>query len=118
MRPFGRAKDALTLLILASCFPAIDSRFSGRCAGASAWARERADAAEPAIWRICPLLASCTSNAEAIRIVTRHVWPWRRLGCFTIANAARVFCRGFRRNGNGQVRPLLDEGGLSPMSAE
>ncbi|NKJ94206.1 hypothetical protein GFM14_21890 [Rhizobium leguminosarum bv. viciae] len=78
-------------------------RFSGRCARASAWARieERADAADPAIWRICPLLASCTSNAEAFRIVTRHVWPWRRLGCFTIVNAARVFCRGFPETATG-----------------
>ncbi|AUW43733.1 hypothetical protein CUJ84_Chr003396 [Rhizobium leguminosarum] len=27
MRPFGRTKDALTLSILASCFPKIDSDF-------------------------------------------------------------------------------------------
>ena len=29
---------------------------------------------DPAICRACPLLASCTSNAKAIRIITRHVW--------------------------------------------
>jgi len=29
---------------------------------------------DPAICRVCPLLASCTSNAKAIRTITRHVW--------------------------------------------
>ncbi len=29
---------------------------------------------DPAICRDCPLLASCTSNAKAIRTITRHVW--------------------------------------------
>ncbi len=29
---------------------------------------------DPAICANCPLLASCTSNAKAIRTVTRHVW--------------------------------------------
>jgi transposase len=29
---------------------------------------------DPAICRTCPLLASCTGNAQAIRTVTRHVW--------------------------------------------
>jgi hypothetical protein len=29
---------------------------------------------DPAICRECPLLASCTSNAQAIRTITRHVW--------------------------------------------
>ena len=28
----------------------------------------------PAICRTCPLLASCTANAKAIRTITRHVW--------------------------------------------
>jgi transposase len=29
---------------------------------------------DPAICRACPLLASCTSNAGATRLITRHVW--------------------------------------------
>lgn len=29
---------------------------------------------DPAICRTCPLLASCTSNAKAVRTITRHVW--------------------------------------------
>lgn len=29
---------------------------------------------DPAICRDCPLLASCTSNANATRLITRHVW--------------------------------------------
>ena len=29
---------------------------------------------DPAICRDCPLLASCTSNAGAVRRITRHVW--------------------------------------------
>lgn len=29
---------------------------------------------DPAICRNCPLLASCTSNADAVRMLTRHVW--------------------------------------------
>jgi transposase len=29
---------------------------------------------DPALCRTCPLLASCTSNAKAIRTITRHVW--------------------------------------------
>jgi transposase len=29
---------------------------------------------DPAICRDCPLLASCTSNAGATRLITRHVW--------------------------------------------
>jgi IS5 family transposase len=29
---------------------------------------------DPAICRNCPLLASCTSSANATRVVTRHVW--------------------------------------------
>jgi transposase len=29
---------------------------------------------DPAICRTCPLLASCTSNAKAIRTITRHIW--------------------------------------------
>ena len=29
---------------------------------------------DPAICRDCPLLASCTSNAKAVRTITRHVW--------------------------------------------
>ncbi|CAN7437346.1 IS1182 family transposase [Rhizobium sp. LjRoot254] len=29
---------------------------------------------DPAICQTCPLLASCTSNAKAIRTITRHVW--------------------------------------------
>jgi transposase len=29
---------------------------------------------DPAICRTCPLLASCTANAKAIRTITRHVW--------------------------------------------
>jgi len=29
---------------------------------------------DPAICRTCPLLASCTSNANAQRTITRHVW--------------------------------------------
>lgn len=33
---------------------------------------------DPAICKTCPLLASCTSNANAIRIITRHVWAEAR----------------------------------------
>lgn len=33
---------------------------------------------DPAICRTCPLLASCTSNANAVRTVTRHVWQDER----------------------------------------
>ena len=29
---------------------------------------------DPAICRDCPLLASCTTNANAVRTITRHVW--------------------------------------------
>jgi len=29
---------------------------------------------DPAICRVCPLLASCTSSANATKVVTRHVW--------------------------------------------
>jgi hypothetical protein len=29
---------------------------------------------DPAICRACPLLASCTSNAKAVRTIIRHVW--------------------------------------------
>lgn len=29
---------------------------------------------DPAICRTCPLLASCTTNAKAIRAITRHIW--------------------------------------------
>lgn len=29
---------------------------------------------DPAVCRTCPLLASCTSSANAIRVITRHVW--------------------------------------------
>jgi transposase len=29
---------------------------------------------DPAICRACPLLASCTSSANATRLITRHVW--------------------------------------------
>lgn len=33
---------------------------------------------DPAICRDCPLLASCTSNANATRLITRHVWQEAR----------------------------------------
>jgi len=33
---------------------------------------------DPAICRTCPLLASCTTNAKAIRTITRHVWAEAR----------------------------------------
>ena len=33
---------------------------------------------DPAVCRTCPLLASCTSNANAVRIITRHVWQDER----------------------------------------
>jgi hypothetical protein len=33
---------------------------------------------DPATCRTCPLLASCTSNAKAERILTRHVWQESR----------------------------------------
>jgi transposase len=33
---------------------------------------------DPAVCRACPLLASCTSNANAVRTVTRHVWQDER----------------------------------------
>jgi transposase len=33
---------------------------------------------DPAICRDCPLLASCTANAKAIRTITRHVWQEAR----------------------------------------
>ena len=33
---------------------------------------------DPAICRTCPLLASCTSNANAVRTITRHVWQDER----------------------------------------
>lgn len=29
---------------------------------------------DPALCRTCPLLASCTTNAQTIRTITRHVW--------------------------------------------
>ena len=29
---------------------------------------------DPAICRSCPLIATCTSNAGAVRTITRHVW--------------------------------------------
>ena len=29
---------------------------------------------DPAICRDCPLLASCTTSANATRLITRHVW--------------------------------------------
>jgi transposase len=29
---------------------------------------------DPAICRVCPLLASCTSSRNAVRLITRHVW--------------------------------------------
>ena len=33
---------------------------------------------DPAICRACPLLAACTSNANAVRTITRHVWQDER----------------------------------------
>lgn len=33
---------------------------------------------DPAVCRTCPLLASCTTNAKAIRTITRHVWQEAR----------------------------------------
>lgn len=33
---------------------------------------------DPAICRACPLLASCTTNRNAIRLITRHVWAEAR----------------------------------------
>lgn len=33
---------------------------------------------DPSICRDCPLLASCTSNAKAVRTITRHVWADHR----------------------------------------
>jgi transposase len=33
---------------------------------------------DPALCRNCPLLASCTSNANAVRLLTRHVWADNR----------------------------------------
>lgn len=36
---------------------------------------------DPKICRTCPLLASCTSNAKAERLVTRHVWQDARERC-------------------------------------
>jgi transposase len=33
---------------------------------------------DPALCRTCPLLASCTSNAGAVRTITRHVWAEAR----------------------------------------
>jgi transposase len=33
---------------------------------------------DPAVCRTCSLLASCTSNAKAIRTITRHVWADQR----------------------------------------
>lgn len=33
---------------------------------------------DPAVCRACPLLASCTSNANAVRTITRHVWQDER----------------------------------------
>lgn len=33
---------------------------------------------DPAVCRTCPLLASCTSSANATRIITRHVWQDER----------------------------------------
>lgn len=29
---------------------------------------------DPAICKTCPLLASCTSNRNSVRLITRHVW--------------------------------------------
>ena len=29
---------------------------------------------DPAICKVCPLLASCTSSRTAVRLITRHVW--------------------------------------------
>ena len=36
---------------------------------------------DPKICRSCPLLASCTSNAKAERLITRHVWQDARERC-------------------------------------
>ncbi len=36
---------------------------------------------DPKICRACPLLASCTSNAKAERLITRHVWQEAREQC-------------------------------------
>jgi transposase len=33
---------------------------------------------DPAVCRQCPLLASCTSSANAVRLITRHVWQDER----------------------------------------
>jgi transposase len=33
---------------------------------------------DPAVCRTCPLLASCTSSANAVRLITRHVWQDER----------------------------------------
>lgn len=33
---------------------------------------------DPAVCRRCPLLASCTSSANAVRLLTRHVWQDER----------------------------------------
>src|SRR5690606_25688970 len=33
---------------------------------------------DPAVCRQCPLLASCTSGANAVRLITRHVWQDER----------------------------------------
>lgn len=33
---------------------------------------------DPAVCRSCPLLDSCTSNANAVRTITRHVWQGER----------------------------------------
>lgn len=33
---------------------------------------------DPAICRTCPLLASCTSSRNAVRLITRHVWAEAR----------------------------------------
>ena len=62
---------------------------------------------DPAVCRRCPLLASCTSNAKAERVITRHVWQDAR----DRADALRLTPKGkviYRRRKETVERSFAD----------
>ena len=62
---------------------------------------------DPAICRDCPLLASCTANANAVRLITRHVWQDARER--TDANRHTVWGRAvYRRRKETVERSFAD----------
>ena len=60
---------------------------------------------DPAICRTCPLLASCTANAKAIRTITRHVWQdaRERTDAHRLTSWGKAIYSAARRRSNARL---------------